>query len=258
MHHPLRVTIRLAAFCLIVLLSLLDFLLRIWFARKAGSARARAEWMQRWSRQHLLNLRISVAYDGPPPARGLLVSNHLSYTDILVFGAGQPFVFAAKSEVRGWPILGWLTRCAGTLFVQREKKTHVAHLKAEFAPVVEQGLVLALFPEGTSTDGHVVLPFHSSLLQPAVENQWPVTPAWIGYSLEDGSVEDEVCYWRDMTFGPHFLNLLSRRIIHARVVFGRPVTGNDRKLLAKELHAQVCAMAERKDRLKAVPTPKPL
>ena len=72
-----------------------------------------------------------------------------------------------------------------------------------------------------------------------------MTPVWIGYSISDGSVANEVCYWRDMTFLPHFLRLLTKRSIRARVVYGQPVQGEkDRKCLARIFHARVSAMAE--------------
>lgn len=80
-----------------------------------------------------------------------------------------------------------------------------------------------LFLEGTTSNGHQVLPFRSSLLSPAVENGWPVTPACIGYLLEDGSMEDDVCFWGDVTFMPHLLNLLSRKKIRAVVIYGQPL-----------------------------------
>jgi 1-acyl-sn-glycerol-3-phosphate acyltransferase len=245
-RHPLRVLMRLFVCCCLIVLCVMDFICFIWLRGKARSARARAEWLQRWSRRHLRNLNAEITRHGQPPQGGLLISNHLSYLDILVLAEAQPMVFLSKSEVQSWPLIGWLTRCAGTLFIQREQKSDVARVNAQFAAVVEQGLVLAIFPEGTSTGGETLLPFRSSLLAPAVERRWAVTSAWIGYSLTDGSVMDEICYWRDMTFGPHFLNLFSKRRIEVRVAYAPPFTvGSDRKELARKLHAQVCELAER-------------
>jgi 1-acyl-sn-glycerol-3-phosphate acyltransferase len=245
-RHPLRVLLRLFVCCGLIVLCLMDFIFFIWLRGKAHSARARAEWLQRWSRRHLRNLNAEITRHGEAPRGGLLISNHLSYLDILVLAEAQPMVFLSKSEVQSWPLIGWLTRCAGTLFIQRGQKSDVARANAQFAAVVEQGLVLAIFPEGTSTGGDTLLPFRSSLLAPAVQRQWAVTPAWIGYSLADGSVIDEICYWRDMTFAPHFLNLFSKRRIEVRVAYAPPFTvGSDRKELARRLHSQVCELAER-------------
>ena len=245
-RHPLRVLVRLFSFCFLTFVSLIDFAVCIWLRGKASSAPARAAWLQRWSRWHLRSLNVVIKRHGEPPTRGLLISNHLSYLDILVLAEAQPMVFLSKSEVRTWPLIGWLTRCAGTLFIQREQKSDVTRANAQFATVVEQGLVLAIFPEGTSTDGNTLLPFRSSLLAPAAEKGWRVTATWISYSLADGSVEEEICYWRDMTFGPHFLNLFSKRQIEAHVAYAPPfAAGADRKELARKLHAQVCELAER-------------
>jgi len=244
-RHPLRVLVRLFVFVGLAGISLVDFAVCIWLRGKASSAAARAEWLQRWCRWHLRNLDITIKRRGVPPSNGLLISNHLSYLDILVLGAAQPTVFLSKSEVRNWPLVGWLTRCAGTLFIQREQKTDVARVGIQFASVVEQGVVLALFLEGTSTDGSTLLPFRSPLLAPATEKSWPVTPTWIGYMLADGSAADEICYWRDMSFGPHFLNLLSKRQIEAYVAYAPTfAAGANRKELARKLHAQVCELAE--------------
>jgi 1-acyl-sn-glycerol-3-phosphate acyltransferase len=243
MRHPLRVLIRFFTALFLAALASGDFLLRVWMAGKADSMRARAEWLQRWSRVQLRNFHIDVTYHGEPPQRGLLVSNHLSYTDVLVYAAAQPLVFVSKSEVRHWPLLGVLTRCAGTLYLRRDKKSDVAQVAAQFGPIIKQEVAIMLFLEGTTSNGHQVLPFRSSLLSPAVQRGWPVTPVRIGYALKDGSVEDDVCYWRDISFTRHFLNLLSREKIRATVIYGEPLPpGPDRKMLAKELHARVCTL----------------
>ena len=158
----------------------------------------------------------------------------------------QPLVFVSKAEVRRWPVLGWLTACAGTLFLKREAKADILRVSESFASLIEAGVVVTIFPEGTSTDSRQVLPFRPSLLEPAAANGWRVSPAWIAYRLEDGSVGEEVCYWGDMTFAPHLLNLLSKKEIRAFVAYGEPVArGMDRKALALTLHGNVCALAQR-------------
>ena len=150
----------------------------------------------------------------------------------------------AKSEVRSWPFFGWVASLAGSLFVRRALRGDVRRLNAEMVSTVEAGAVVAVFPEGTSSDGHGVLPFHSSLLGPAADQGWLVTPAWIGYTMPEGAVEHEVCYWRDMVFLPHLLNLLTKPRIDAYLRFGPPVVaGPDRKQLARELHRAVVELA---------------
>jgi len=236
LRRLLRLAFRLPAFIGVVTLALADMA----FRNRPRSVRSRCAWLSHWSRRTLRVLHLEASGQGCPPQRGLLVSNHLGYLDILVLASQQPMVFVAKSEVRRWPLVGWLARLAGTIFIDRSNRSDVARLNAELAQLVEENIVVALFPEGTSSGGDTVLPFFSSLLAPAAENQWPVTPAGLAYELEDGSVEAEVCYWRDMSFVPHLLNLLTKRSVRARVNYGAATPGSpDRKALARHLQGRV-------------------
>ena len=228
----------------VIFLAALDFVFGLWLPGKSSSILARAQWLQRWSRRVLANLDIQVERHGVPPVAGVLACNHLSYLDIIVLGAGQPIVFVAKNEIRHWPVFGRLAQWAGTLFVRRERKSDVAKFNEAFAAVVDAGVVLGLFPEGTSTNGRQLLPFFSSLFEPAVARGWPVSAARIDYSLREGSVENDICYWGDMTFFPHFLRLLRRQKIAAKVVYGSVLPpGLDRKEMARALHRQVVELA---------------
>jgi len=233
--------------CLVGLLFLsafLDFVFRIWIWRRA-TTRARAEWMTFWARVFLRILNAKVTVRGHPPTSGLLVSNHLSYVDVLIYGSIFPVILLSKSEVRNWPVIGGLTRIAGTLYIRRESKSDVVSLSQDMAKVVDEGMVVAVFLEGTSSGGETVLPFRSSLLAPAEEHRWPVTASWIHYELPGGSAADEVCYWRDMTFFPHLFNLLGRRGFHAFVSFDEPLTEKlNRKEMARALHSRVCRLKD--------------
>jgi len=241
-----RTAKRMAGFFWLLIRAAADFVINLWLRGKASSFKARGEWLQRWSARILRCANVHVSRLGELPKEGVLACNHLSYLDVLVLAAAQPMVFVAKSEVRGWPLIGRLTSFAGTLYVRRERKADVARLGAAFAPVVKEGVVLGLFPEGTSTGGHQVLPFYSSLFEPAARAGWRATPAWIGYTLAEGSVEDEICYWRDMKFALHLPRLLSKERIDATVAYGPAVAaGLNRKEMARRLHAQVCQLGGR-------------
>src|SRR5207244_1055064 len=148
------------------LLAFLDFVFRLWLGGKARSIPARAQWLKLWAGKFIRVLHIEVRFEGRPPARGILACNHLSYTDILVLSSLHPLVFVSKSEVRSWPVVGPLTRCAGTLYIVRQQRSDVVRLGDEMVKVVEAGVVVTLFLEGTSSDGANVLPFRSSLLAP--------------------------------------------------------------------------------------------
>lgn len=244
-RHPIRFAFRLALFALGVAGAAGDFLLVVVLTGRARQPRARAVWMQRWARnygRYLFDLRVEVR--GTPPKAGFLASNHLSYLDILALGSVQPAVFVSKADVKTWPVLGWLTRQAGTIYLKREQRSDIVRVSREFSPAIEAKLPVVLFLEGTSTAGHRVLPFRPSLLEPAVVNNWPVTPVWIGYSIAEGSVPDEVAYWGEMTLAPHLLNLLSQANLTAHVAFGETLpAGLDRKEMARRLRAQVCELA---------------
>jgi 1-acyl-sn-glycerol-3-phosphate acyltransferase len=243
----LRTSGRVIGIAWVITTAALDYCFNVWCRGKSSDLTARASWMCRQSRRFLAALNIQVQRRGGLPPGGMLVTNHLGYVDIIVLGAAQPMVFLSKSEVRNWPVFGPLTACAGTLFIRRDRRSDVARFDEEFAAVVNQGLLLGIFPEGTSSDGHQVLPFHSSLFAPAAAAGWTVSPAWIAYAVPQGTAETDVCYWGDMTFFPHFLRLLTLEKITATVVYGSPAPGGlDRKQMARLLHTQVCELAAKR------------
>lgn len=180
---------------------------------------------------------------GHVPTRGLLVANHLSYLDILVLASLTPCVFVAKSEVATWPVFGWFARRAGTIFVNRRRRTDVERVNREIRTALRSGALVVLFPEGTSSDGTSVLPFKSSLLEPAIGAGVPVNVGALTYELEDGDAREEVCYWRDHALVPHLFRLLSKRGVRASVSFS-PVrnTWRDRKKFVAQLQAEVTAL----------------
>jgi 1-acyl-sn-glycerol-3-phosphate acyltransferase len=241
----LRVVFRFSRIMVLLVLAASDFFFRIKLRGKSSSYLERTLWLQYWSKQWLKIMNVKVTTRGTPPARGILVSNHLSYMDVLVYGAVHPLVFVSKSEVKSWPVVGPYTQCAGTLYIRRQTKADVVRLGQDMVPVVNAGLVVTLFLEGTSTNGESVLPFRSSLLASAEEHDWPVTASWIHYSMRSGSVRDEVHYWGDMTFFPHIMNLFSKPGFEAFVSFDEPLPPKlNRKEMALQLHERVCYLRE--------------
>ena len=171
----------------------------------------------------------------------MIAANHVSYVDVLVLAASTPVVFVAKREVRGWPIFGWFARMAGTRFVDREHRADVARVGRELAPALAQGISVGLFLEGTSSDGRRVLPFKSSLLEPAIQLACPVAPVALAYQVPPTySAASEVCWWGDMRLIPHLFNLAGISAIEALVTWGDPLQGfTNRKQLAVCLHTRV-------------------
>lgn len=242
----LRISLRLAKLVAALVIAVLAYFLNIKLRGRAGSIPARTAWMAKTARNFLWAMGVELDYVGEPPKSGVLVSNHVSYLDILVHASRMPLVFISKAEVARWPIFGMLSRWAGTLFIRRELRSDVLRVAAEMPTVLQAGRVLAFFPEGTSSSGEGVLPFRAPLLAPLIENGWQVTPAFLRYELEpgDGVVEDEVAYYRPETvLGPHLLNLLGKRCVRATLTYGQPqAPGSDRKALASRLREEVCAL----------------
>lgn len=205
----------------------------------------RARRLQSCSQRVLEDWDIDVSYQGLAPNEGLIVSNHLSYLDVLILAARQPMVFVAKSEVRRWPVIGWLTQCAGTQFVQRQLKSDVVRMVGRMHSLLAQGLVVTLFPEGTSSNGSAVLPFRSPLLAAASRLGLPACPVWLGYHVEGGNAANDVCFWGDMSLVPHLARLASRPKIRGVVRYGRPMAcTQDRKQWAVSLHDEVVRLGQ--------------
>lgn len=203
----------------------------------------RARWLQHTCRRLLKIFRAELQVSGPVPTHGLVACNHLTYIDIMVICAVTPVVFVAKREVRTWPVFGWFAILAGSVFIDRERRSAVVEVAAAVESALQEGVVVVLFPEGTSSDGTDVLPFKPSLLQPVVQLKQPVAAARIGYALTDGDVRNEVCYWGDMTLMPHLLNLFAKASLTATLRFNAATTPcGDRKALARQLHAEVRAL----------------
>ena len=204
------------------------------------SEQTRIEVLHRWSRNTLPRMGIRIEVAGQPAVAGLIASNHLSYLDILVYSAIAPCAFVAKREVRAWPAVGWIATLAGTIYVDRSRRSETHAIQPEIESALAAGLRLFLFPEGTSSDGSRVLPFHSSLFQPAIDLQVPVSAACIEYAIPDGFPGSEACYFGTMKLFPHLLNLLGKHSVMARVNFSsNSFLFNDRKEASLRMHEEV-------------------
>jgi 1-acyl-sn-glycerol-3-phosphate acyltransferase len=243
--HPLRVTGRLLWLGGELLLAVIGYATHCAFQSRDSLPLARAKWLQRSSRRVLRILQVETHFAGRIPSSGLLVCNHLSYLDVLVLAALTPSLYVAKSEVKHWPVFGRFARLAGTIFVNRGKPSRAAEAADEIAVALRDGALVVLFPEGTSSGGETVLPFKSSLLEPATRQAHALAAGLIAYELTDGDVSEEVCYWKDMTLVRHLINLLSKRAIRASVGFTELRQGStNRKELARQLHSEVLRLKE--------------
>ena len=205
----------------------------------------RARIVQAWAGLVAGVLRLEVRRTGAVPRGGfLLVANHLSYLDVVVLARTLGCGFVAKAEVARWPVIGFLARAMGTVFVERERKRGLPTVAAEMRAWLARGGRLVLFPEGTSTDGRALRPFRSALLAPALELAVPVRHAALRYRTPAGEApaEASVCWWGEMEFLPHFLALLALPRIEVELALGpAPVRARDRKELARNLERAVAA-----------------
>lgn len=241
-----RVVLRTCTLLWTVAQAMLDFLWLRWKQGSNVSARQRAQWLHRWCAKGLPRLGIHFTTQGPPPSGGLLVANHLSYLDILIFSAITPCVFVSKHEVAGWPIFGWMSRMAGTIFVDRSRPGETRSAQDGMQARLAEGLTVVLFPEGTSSDGTTVLPFRSSLFQAAIAVGAAISAARISYQASEGRVETDVCYWGEMTLAPHVLKLFSKARVTGDVQFSdQRYRFNDRKEAARKMYEEVLALAEK-------------
>lgn len=241
----MRITCRLLWLGAELTLAALNYAIRCAPCARDSRPAARRAWLQNTSWRLLQVFGIETQFDGDIPSQGLLVCNHLSYLDILVLAALAPCVFVAKSEVRHWPVFGWLATLAGTVYVSRQRRSQAGEAVDEIEAALQIGSLVVLFPEGTSSDGRTVLPFKSALLKPAARWAYPLSAGLIEYALDDGDAGEEVCYWKDMTLVPHLVNLCAKRGPRASVRFNRVLSGSkDRKELAQQLRAEVLRLKD--------------
>ncbi len=208
-----------------------------------------AVWIHRWCRRIVRVMGFRCEVEGWIPRGGAVVSNHLSYLDILLYSSVQPFVMVAKTEVRGWPLLGWITSRAGTVYVERGggPKSWPA-VNAAMAEAYRSGLPVLFFPEGTTTDGADVLAFRRGLFNSVLNNWVPLRTAALRYSLEDAgngsvSVAEDVCWWGEMGFVSHVFRLMGLRGLSVKIMFGGEVLERaDRFVLSRTAQARVAAM----------------
>jgi 1-acyl-sn-glycerol-3-phosphate acyltransferase len=206
---------------------------------KPLTARERANWLQDAACTVLKRIGMEVVAEGDPPLHGLVVSNHLSYLDVLAYASIAPCVFVAKQEVRAWPVFGAFATIAGTIYVDRERSATNGGVSALIEQALQAGVPVVLFPEGTSSNGKSVLRFHSRFFEPAVRGHAVVTAAAIGYASSTAE-EAALAYYGNDVFGPHLVRTLGQRHLEARVAFA--ATGQryaDRKEAARATQAEV-------------------
>lgn len=196
----------------------------------------------RWCHALLRILGVKLDIRGEELGHGvLLVANHVSWIDILVVNALTPSAFVSKAEVRGWPLIGWLAVRNETVFLRRGSRGHAKIVNSEIAALLASGCNVALFPEGTTTDGSHVLHFHAALLQPAVESGARVQAVAISYRTADGRFTRSPAYDGEVTLAESLATIIATRNIVARVQVAPSLSsiGSTRRELARSTRAAI-------------------
>ncbi len=216
---------------------------------------ARAAWLGQIGNRLLRAQDITFTTVGPIPTAGAVISNHLSYVDILVHASMRPCVFVSKIEMRSTPVLGWISMMAGTVYVARGAGGSAAKAAEGMAKGFRDGLPVVFFPEGTTGVGdEAVMPMRSGLLSQAIAAEQPIVPCFIHYALtpydlaRGKSTRNDV-HWGAETLWQHMWNFVDLHGLHATIYFASgpipfsAVAVANRKIAAEEARAAVEALA---------------
>jgi len=210
-----------------------------------ANSQQREHLVRSWSRQLLGILHIQLKVHGaltPMPVQGvLLIANHISWADIFLINSAHPAHFISKAEVRDWPIVGWLAVVIGTFFIERSRKRDTHRMNHAIQEALKNGKLIAVFPEGTTSDGSKMRHFHTSLLQAAVACESLIQPVAIRYLHPDGTINTTPAYIDEMSMGDSLKRVLGEKNIQAELTFLAPISshGKTRRELALEAEAAI-------------------
>ncbi|MGZ3788113.1 MAG: lysophospholipid acyltransferase family protein [Bacteriovorax sp.] len=177
----------------------------------------------------------------------LIVSNHLSYIDVLIIGGFFPSCFVTSKEMKETFFLGQICMLGGCLFVDRKNRNHLHREVKELTDALEGGHNVAIFPEATSTDGSSVIRFRRPLFQAAIDARSKILPVCLNYRAIDASPvtiknRDTVFWYGDMTFLDHILKLFSFKKMSVELTVLPSFLASDygdKGLLAEKCHELV-------------------
>lgn len=206
-------------------------------------AKGRQGHIGRWSLGLLHALGVGLVSEGQFRPRGtLVVANHVSWLDIAAVHAVCPQArFVSKADVKRWPLLGWLIGAVDTLFIERERKRDAMRVVHQMAESLAAGDVVAVFPEGTTSDGRALLPFHANLLQAAIAAEAPIQPVALRYT-EPGLDHSPAVSWLGATTLVHSVwTIACARGVQVRVtaLASRGSAHADRRALAQTLRDDI-------------------
>ena len=212
--------------------------------QRPGTRRARAEWLTKLCSRVLRAARVTWSVEGPVPLQGAVVSNHLTYVDIMVHAVLRPCVFVAAIEIRRLPLLGWMSMMAGTVYVTRGAGGSAAKAAGGMIEGFRDGLPVVFFPEGgTSVGDQSLMPLRSGLLAMALEAGASVTPGFLRYTLSPqdlaaGRTTRDDVHWGTQSLPAHLWNFLGLHGVHATIRFAdQPVRYSQEALKNRKIAA---------------------
>jgi 1-acyl-sn-glycerol-3-phosphate acyltransferase len=205
--------------------------------------------VQAWSVRMLALLNVRLEVRGAPPERGpvLLVANHISWLDILVMHAARYCRFVSKADIKRWPLIGALATGGGTIYIERESRRDALRVVHAMAAGLQQGEVVAVFPEGTTGDGIDLLPFHANLIQAAIVARAPAQPVALSFlDARTRARSDSPSYVGDETLLGSVWRTVSGPPLLAVVHYGepQPALGRARREWAAQLRSAVAGLRE--------------
>ena len=168
----------------------------------------------------------------------------MSWLDIFVINAAYPAAFISKAEVRAWPLIGWLAAKNETVFLRRGSRGHARIINEETAALLDAGCNVAIFPEGTTTDGSQLLHFHAALLQPAIACGHPIQALALQYRTPDDRFSAAPAYVGDISLGECIANIIASPRTIARITVAEPIAtadGTDRRSLAARTRSEIAS-----------------
>ena len=205
-------------------------------------AAGRAWRIQHWSVKLLAICGITVvvrhAAVAGTPERCVVVSNHVSWLDIFVINTLQPRRFVAKSDIRSWPLIGWLAAQAGTVFIARGRVRDVRRIFENLVQNIRDGEHVAFFPEGTTAAQGTMLPFHANLFEAAIDASVPIQPMALRYLNADGTLAEQANFIGDTSFADSMLTILRSGPLQAELILLPAIesVGGHRRELASAAH----------------------
>jgi 1-acyl-sn-glycerol-3-phosphate acyltransferase len=222
-------------------------LVALFFGRSANDGVVRMEHARRWSAGFLRVLGVRLEAHGTArPGAKLIVANHVSWLDILAIDAVEPARFVSKAEVRHWPLFGRLAVAVDTLFIERDRARDALRVVHQMAEALQAGDTLAVFPEGTTSTGRELLPFHANLLQASIATDTPVQPLALRFSDASGVFSAAVEFVGTTTMPQSVWAIACAQdlCVHVEILPAQSVGHADRRRLAARLREEIAAAIE--------------